>query len=302
MSQAKVEIKESKTKVKKLNKKSKSQHGIAYWSFVGPSLFAFSLVVLIPLILGIYYSFTNWNGIGSNIEWVGLKNYIKVFNDEGFRSSLWFTVKFTIVSVISINVIAFFLALLVTRESKISNLLRTIFFMPNLIGGIVLGYIWQLIFDGIFSHFDMALKLNAKLGFWGLVILICWQQIGYMMIVYIAGLQAIPDSLREAAMIDGANAWKRLFHVTIPNMMPSITICTFLTITNSFKLFDQNLSLTGGEPLHKTEMLALNIYDTFYGRVGYEGVGQAKAVIFFLAVIVISMLQLRLTRSKEVQQ
>lgn len=159
-----------------------------------------------------------------------------------------------------------------------------------------------LIFDGIFSHFDMALKLNAKLGFWGLVILICWQQIGYMMIVYIAGLQAIPDSLKEAAMIDGANAWKRLFHVTIPNMMPSITICTFLTITNSFKLFDQNLSLTGGEPLHKTEMLALNIYDTFYGRVGYEGVGQAKAVIFFLAVIVISMLQLRLTRSKEVQQ
>ena len=302
MSQAKVEIKESKTKVKKSNKKSKSQHGIAYWSFVGPSLFAFSLVVLIPLILGIYYSFTNWNGIGSNIEWVGLKNYIKVFNDEGFRSSLWFTVKFTIVSVISINVIAFFLALLVTRESKISNLLRTIFFMPNLIGGIVLGYIWQLIFDGIFSHFDMALKLNAKLGFWGLVILICWQQIGYMMIVYIAGLQAIPDSLREAAMIDGANAWKRLFHVTIPNMMPSITICTFLTITNSFKLFDQNLSLTGGEPLHKTEMLALNIYDTFYGRVGDEGVGQAKAVIFFLAVIVISMLQLRLTRSKEVQQ
>ncbi len=148
----------------------------------------------------------------------------------------------------------------------------------------------------------MALKLNAKLGFWGLVILICWQQIGYMMIVYIAGLQAIPDSLKEAAMIDGANAWKRLFHVTIPNMMPSITICTFLTITNSFKLFDQNLSLTGGEPLHKTEMLALNIYDTFYGRVGYEGVGQAKAVIFFLAVIVISMLQLRLTRSKEVQQ
>ena len=302
MSQAKVEIKESKTKVKKSNKKSKSQHGIAYWSFVGPSLFAFSLVVLIPLILGIYYSFTNWNGIGSNIEWVGLKNYIKVFNDEGFRSSLWFTVKFTIVSVISINVIAFFLALLVTRESKISNLLRTIFFMPNLIGGIVLGYIWQLIFDGIFSHFDMALKLNAKLGFWGLVILICWQQIGYMMIVYIAGLQAIPDSLREAAMIDGANAWKRLFHVTIPNMMPSITICSFLTITNSFKLFDQNLSLTGGEPLHKTEMLALNIYDTFYGRVGDEGVGQAKAVIFFLAVIVISMLQLRLTRSKEVQQ
>ena len=176
--------------------------------------------------------------------------------------------------------------------------------MPNLIGGIVLGYIWQLIFDGIFSKFDMALKLNAKLGFWGLVILICWQQIGYMMIVYIAGLQAIPDSLKEAAMIDGANAWKRLFHVTIPNMMPSITICTFLTITNSFKLFDQNLALTGGDPNHMTEMLALNIYQTFYARAGaqWKGLGQAKAVLFCLLVIVISVLQLRATRKREVQQ
>ena len=175
-------------------------------------------------------------------------------------------------------------------------------FKPNLIGGIVLGYIWQLIFDGIFEKFDLALKLSAKLGFWGLVILICWQQIGYMMIVYIAGLQAIPGSLNEAAMIDGANKWQRLIHVTIPNMMPSITICTFLTITNSFKLFDQNLSLTGGEPMHQTEMMALNIYDTFYGRVGYEGVGQAKAVIFFIIVVAIGMIQLYATKSKEVQQ
>lgn len=233
---------------------------------------------------------------------MGIGNYIEAFKDTTFPHAFGFTAVFAIVTLVLVNVLAFALALALTQKIKGTNIFRTIFFMPNLIGGIVLGYIWQLIFDGIFSHFDMALKLNAKLGFWGLVILICWQQIGYMMIVYIAGLQAIPDSLKEAAMIDGANAWKRLFHVTIPNMMPSITICTFLTITNSFKLFDQNLSLTGGEPLHKTEMLALNIYDTFYGRVGYEGVGQAKAVIFFLAVIVISMLQLRLTRSKEVQQ
>lgn len=273
-----------------------------YWPvFVLPTMAAFMIGFIVPFIEGIYLSFCKFTTI-KDADFVGIGNYIEAFKDTTFPHAFGFTAVFAIVTLVLVNVLAFALALALTQKIKGTNIFRTIFFMPNLIGGIVLGYIWQLIFDGIFSHFDMALKLNAKLGFWGLVILICWQQIGYMMIVYIAGLQAIPDSLREAAMIDGANAWKRLFHVTIPNMMPSITICTFLTITNSFKLFDQNLSLTGGEPLHKTEMLALNIYDTFYGRVGYEGVGQAKAVIFFLAVIVIIMLQLRLTRSKEVQQ
>ena len=273
-----------------------------YWPvFVLPTMAAFMIGFIVPFIEGIYLSFCKFTTI-KDADFVGIGNYIEAFKDTTFPHAFGFTAVFAIVTLVLVNVLAFALALALTQKIKGTNIFRTIFFMPNLIGGIVLGYIWQLIFDGIFSHFDMALKLNAKLGFWGLVILICLQQIGYMMIVYIAGLQAIPDSLREAAMIDGANAWKRLFHVTIPNMMPSITICTFLTITNSFKLFDQNLSLTGGEPLHKTEMLALNIYDTFYGRVGYEGVGQAKAVIFFLAVIVISMLQLRLTRSKEVQQ
>ena len=273
-----------------------------YWPvFVLPTMAAFMIGFIVPFIEGIYLSFCKFTTI-KDADFVGIGNYIEAFKDTTFPHAFGFTAVFAIVTLVLVNVLAFALALALTQKIKGTNIFRTIFFMPNLIGGIVLGYIWQLIFDGIFSHFDMALKLNAKLGFWGLVILICWQQIGYMMIVYIAGLQAIPDSLREAAMIDGANAWKRLFHVTIPNMMPSITICTFLTITNSFKLFDQNLSLTGGEPLHKTEMLALNIYDTFYGRVGYEGVGQAKAVIFFLAVIVISRLQLRLTRSKEVQQ
>ena len=273
-----------------------------YWPvFVLPTMAAFMIGFIVPFIEGIYLSFCKFTTI-KDADFVGIGNYIEAFKDTTFPHAFGFTAVFAIVTLVLVNVLAFALALALTQKIKGTNIFRTIFFMPNLIGGIVLGYIWQLIFDGIFSHFDMALKLNAKLGFWVLVILICSQQIGYMMIVYIAGLQAIPDSLREAAMIDGANAWKRLFHVTIPNMMPSITICTFLTITNSFKLFDQNLSLTGGEPLHKTEMLALNIYDTFYGRVGYEGVGQAKAVIFFLAVIVISMLQLRLTRSKEVQQ
>lgn len=273
-----------------------------YWPvFLLPTMAAFTIGFIVPFIEGIYLSFCKFTTI-KDASFVGFSNYAEAFKDSTFPHAFGFTAIFAVVTLILVNLLAFALALALTQKIKGTNIFRTIFFMPNLIGGIVLGYIWQLIFDGIFSKFDMALKLNAKLGFWGLVILICWQQIGYMMIVYIAGLQAIPDSLREAAMIDGANAWKRLFHVTIPNMMPSITICTFLTITNSFKLFDQNLSLTGGEPLHKTEMLALNIYDTFYGRVGYEGVGQAKAVIFFLAVIVISMLQLRLTRSKEVQQ
>ena len=275
-----------------------------YWPvFVLPTMAAFMIGFIVPFIEGIYLSFCKFTTI-KDADFVGIGNYIEAFKDTTFPHAFGFTAVFAIVTLVLVNVLAFALALALTQKIKGTNIFRTIFFMPNLIGGIVLGYIWQLIFDGIFSHFDMALKLNAKLGFWGLVILICWQQIGYMMIVYIAGLQAIPDSLREAAMIDGANAWKRLFHVTIPNMMPSITICTFLTITNSFKLFDQNLSLTGGEPLHKTEMLALNIYDTFYARSGpqWKGIGQAKAVVFFVLVVVIALIQLRATSSKEVQQ
>ena len=273
-----------------------------YWPiFVLPTMAAFTIGFIVPFIEGIYLSFCKFTTI-KDASFVGISNYIEVFKDETFPHAFGFTSLFAIVTLILVNVLAFAIALALTQKIKGTNIFRTIFFMPNLIGGIVLGYIWQLIFDGIFSKFDTALKLNETLGFWGLVILLCWQQIGYMMIVYIAGLQAIPESLKEAAMIDGATRVQRLFHVTIPNMMPSITICTFLTITNSFKLFDQNLSLTGGEPLHKTEMLALNIYQTFYGRVGYEGIGQAKAVIFFLTVVIIGMVQLRLTRSKEVQQ
>lgn len=273
-----------------------------YWPvFLLPTMAAFTIGFIVPFIEGIYLSFCKFTTI-KNAKFVGISNYIEAFKDETFPHAFGFTTMFAIVTLVLVNVLAFAIALALTQKIKGTNVFRTIFFMPNLIGGIVLGYIWQLIFDGIFSKFDTALKLNETLGFWGLVILICWQQIGYMMIVYIAGLQAIPESLKEAAMIDGANKVQRLFFVTIPNMMPSITICTFLTVTNSFKLFDQNLSLTGGEPLHKTEMLALNIYQTFYGRVGYEGIGQAKAVIFFIIVVVIGMLQLRLTRNKEVQQ
>ena len=273
-----------------------------YWPiFLLPTMAAFLIGFIIPFIEGIYLSFCNFTTI-KDAKFVGIQNYIEAFKDSNFLGSFKFTTLFAIVSLVLINVLAFLVALALTQNIKGKNIFRTVFFMQNLIGGIVLGYVWQLIFDGIFVKFDTALKLNETLGFWGLVILVGWQQIGYMMIVYIAGLQAIPGDIQEAAMIDGATRMQRLFKITIPNMMPSITICTFLTITNSFKLFDQNLALTGGEPLHKTEMLALNIYSTFYGRVGAEGVGQAKAVVFFIIVVAIGLLQLKLTRDKEVQQ
>lgn len=273
-----------------------------YWPiFVLPTMAAFTIGFIVPFIEGIYLSFCKFTTI-KDAEFVGVSNYIDALKDATFAGSFKFTALFAVVTLILINVLAFLVALALTKNIKGTNIFRTVFFMPNLIGGIVLGYVWQLIFDAIFTKFDTALKLNEVLGFWGLVILIAWQQIGYMMIVYIAGLQAIPDDIMEAAEIDGANRFQKLFKITIPNVMPSITICTFLTITNSFKLFDQNLALTGGEPLHKTEMMALNIYDTFYGRVGYEGVGQAKAVLFFLLVVAIGLIQLRLTRDKEVQQ
>ena len=273
-----------------------------YWPiFLLPTMAAFMIGFVIPFIEGIYLSFCKFTTI-KDAEFVGMSNYIDALKDTTFTGSFRFTALFAIVTLVLINVLAFLIALALTQNIKGTNIFRTVFFMPNLIGGIVLGYVWQLIFDAIFARFGLALKLSETLGFWGLVILICWQQIGYMMIVYIAGLQAIPGDIMEAAMIDGANRSQRLFRITIPNMMPSITICTCLTITNSFKLFDQNLALTGGEPLHKTEMMALNIYQTFYGRTGYEGVGQAKAVLFFLLVVVIGLLQLRLTREKEVQQ
>ena len=273
-----------------------------YWPlFVLPTLGAFFIGFLVPFFEGIYLSFCEFTTV-QDARFTGFANYREAFRDETFLHAFTFTVLFTLVSVTLINVLAFVIALALTQNLKGSNLFRTVFFMPNLIGGIVLGYVWQLIFDAIFVKFDTALKLNAVLGFWGLVILVCWQQIGYMMIIYIAGLQSISGDIHEAAMIDGANKKQRLFKITIPNMMPAITICTFLTITNGFKLFDQNLALTAGEPLHKTEMLALNIYETFYGRVGYEGVGQAKAVIFFIIVAIIGLIQLKITREKEVQQ
>lgn len=269
--------------------------------FVLPTFCAFILGFIIPFIMGIWLSFCEFTTV-TDAKFVGLSNYIEAFKDTIFGHSFWYTVLFAVVSLIVINVVAFALALALTQKMKGTNIFRTIFFMPNLIGGIVLGYIWQLIFNGILAKYSTALGLNEWYGFWGLIILVSWQQIGYMMIIYIAGLQSIPGDVMEAAQIDGASGIQRLFRVTIPMMMPSITICMFLSITNGFKLFDQNLSLTAGEPAKMSEMMALNIFNTFYGRTGWEGVGQAKAVIFFVIVVAIGMIQLRATRSKEVQQ
>ena len=268
--------------------------------FALPTFVAFSIGFILPFILGVYLSFCEFTTV-TDAKFVGIKNYIRIWGDDTFIHALWYTSLFTVVSVLAINILAFAVAMLLTKGVKGTNVFRTVFFMPNLIGGIILGYIWQLILNGILLKFDRTLTYSSSYGFWGLVILVIWQQVGYMMIIYIAGIQNIPGELIEAAKIDGANNRQLLRHVTLPMVMPSITICSFLTLTNSFKLYDQNLALTAGEPSNKSEMLALNIYNTFYGRTGWEGVGQAKAVIFFLAVAVIAMVQLKLSRSKEVQ-
>ena len=269
--------------------------------FVLPTFAAFVIGFLWPFIWGIYLSFCKFTTV-NDVTFVGFSNYSKILLDNTFSHSFWLTVVFAFVSSILINVLAFSIALVLTKGYRGTNAFRTVFFMPNLIGGIVLGYVWQLLLNGILAHFQKTLTYSSKYGFWGLVILMLWQQIGYMMIIYISGIQNIPGELIEAAQIDGANKVQLLRYVTIPMVMPSITICTFLTLTNGFKLFDQNLALTNGGPDKMSEMLALNIYYTFYGRTGWEGVGQAKAVIFFIIVGVIALIQNKLTTSKEVQQ
>lgn len=278
--------------------------------FVLPTFAAFIIGFIYPFFSGVYLSLCKFRTT-SNAKFIGLDNYVKAFENEGFLRSFWFTALFVVVSVVLINLIAFFVAYALTLGIRGSNVFRTVFFMPNLIGGIILGFIWQQIFNGVLKHYGTNLALNSTFGFWGLIILMCWQQAGYMMIIYIAGFQSVPSDLYEAAKIDGANKKQLLKNVTIPMMMPSITICTFLTLTNSFKLFDQNLALTGGAPgvvsesgtmIYQTEMMALNIYNTFYSNANSRGVGQAEAVIFFVIVVVIALAQLAITRKREVQQ
>ena len=281
------------------------------WLFMGPVVAAFTIGFVWPFIQGIYLSFCKFR-LTSDAQFVGFDNYAAAIGDPSFQHSFWYTALTAVVSLVLINVLAFAVAYALTQGIKGSNIFRTVFFMPNLIGGIVLGYIWSMIFDGILAHYNTSILLNTEYGFWGLIILMCWQQIGYMMIIYIAGLQAVPEDMLEAAKIDGASKWQTLFKVIIPNVMPSITICMFLSLTNGFKLFDQNLALTGGLPyviqpdgstINTTEMLALNIYNTFYtSGAGARGVAQAKAVIFFILVAGLGLAQLAFTRKREVQQ
>jgi len=279
--------------------------------FILPVFVCFCIGFIWPFLQGIYLSFCSFN-VPSDATWVGLSNYSKAFHDASFAHAFWFTAAFAVISIIVINVFAFTVAYALTQKMRGSNLFRTVFFMPNLIGGVVLGYIWSLIFDAILKNYGTYLTANPTYGFWGLVILVAWQQIGYMMIIYIAGLQAVPEDMLEAAKIDGATGSQTLFKVIIPNVMPSITICTFLTLTNSFKMFDQNLALTGGLPqvidkvnkikINMSELLALNIYSTYNISNKYHGVAQAKAVIFFILVAVLALTQQYMTRKKEVQQ
>ena len=283
----------------------------AGWFFLIPMVAAFCIGFVWPFLHGMFLSFCQFKTT-SNWKWVGFDNYVKAFADQSFRYSFGYTALFAITSVILINLLAFTVAYALTQGIKGTNLFRTVFFMPNLIGGIVLGYIWSMIFDGILGAYGTSILMDTRWGFWGLIILMCWQQVGYMMIIYVAGLQAVPEDMMEAAKIDGANGWQTLTKITIPNVMPSITICTFLSLTNGFKLFDQNLALTGGLPyiinpdgtsVHTTEMLALNIYNTFYGQgSNSRGTAQAKAVLFFVLVALIGLIQLKSTRDKEVQQ
>ncbi len=268
--------------------------------FVLPTLAAFLVAFLIPFVLGIWLSFTRFTTV-TDAVFVGFRNYTSAFADEGFLRALGFTALFAAVAIVTVNVLAFGLALLLTRGLRGTNLFRSVFFLPNLIGGIVLGYIWNLLINGILGLWGVDITYAASYGFWGLVALTNWQLIGYMMVIYIAGLQNVPGDLLEAAAIDGAGPLTTLWRVKLPLVMPSVTICTFLTLTNAFKMFDQNLALTAGAPEGQTRMLALDIYQTFYGRAGWQGVGQAKAVLFFLLVAALALLQLRLTRSREVE-
>lgn len=270
--------------------------------FLLPTFVAFCIGFLYPFIRGIYLSFCKFTTT-SNAKWVGLDNYARALKDASFMHAFGYTALVAVTSLIIINILAFAVAYALTRGIRGSNLFRGVFFLPNLIGGIVLGWLWQVILNyGVLARYGVTLVTSEWYGFWGLMVVMLWQQAGYMMIIYISGLQSIPGELSEAAAIDGASAWQTLRYVKLPMLMPSITICTFLTLTNGFKLFDQNLALTGGMPSNRSQLLALNIYDTFYGRAGWEGAGQAKAVVFCLIVVTIALLQLRLTRTREVQQ
>ena len=268
-----------------------------------PTAIAFVVGFLAPFAYGVFLSFCKFTTV-TNWKWMGVDNYIKMFSKgadvDVFVHSLWYTSLFTVVTVLIINVLAFAIAMILTKGIAGTNLFRTAFFLPNLIGGIVLSYVWLMLFNSVLQNYHMTITSTPWSAFWGMVVVVSWQQIGYMMIIYIAGIQNIPGEMIEAAKIDGANSRQMLRYITIPTLAPTITICTFLTLTNGFKLFDQNLALTGGSPNRMSELLALNIFQTMYGMQGWQGVGQAKAVLFFLLVAAIALIQNKISRSREV--
>lgn len=280
---------------------------LTYWLFLFPCLLALSIVLIIPFFQGVYYSFTEYNGFQVK-QFVGLDNYINLFKEDQFIYSLLFTGGFSVVSVIGINVIGLLLALLVTQKmGKLNTVFRTIFFMPNLIGGIILGFIWQFIYLKAFEsiaeltgfEFLKGWLSNTETGFWGLVILFVWQMSGYIMIIYISFLNNIPDELIEAATIDGAKDWQIFWRIKFPLLAPAFTVSLFLTLSNAFKVYDQNMALTAGGPFNSTQMVTMNIYDTAF-KVQEMGYAQAKAVIFLVIITIISIIQLYFTRKREV--
>lgn len=266
--------------------------------FAGPTIAAFIIGFVVPFVMGVYLSFTRFTTV-TDSNWVGFSNYARIWGDPIFMHSLWYTAMFTVATTVIINVLAFAAAYMLVKAIKGRNIFRSVLFMPNLIGGIVLGWVWLLLLNGILAHWARTIVSSSTDAFWGLVIVTSWQQIGYMMVIYIAGLQSIPTDVLEAAKVDGASGSQTLGKVIMPLVMPSITVCTFLTLTSGFKMFDQNLALTNGAPGRSSELLALNIFNTFYGRPGFEGVGQAKAVVFLIIVAAITLLQNRFVRSKE---
>lgn len=278
--------------------------------FTWPLLIIFITVVIIPFIIGIIYSFVSWDGIPANPKvFVGFDNYVKLFGDTRFLTSAWHTVEFTVLALIAVNIFGLLFSLIVTSGLRLSNAARTMFFMPNLIGGLILGYIWQFIFTDALTYLGgkTGLKgvffnwlLDPQFALYAMVIVFTWQMAGYTMIIYIAGIQGIPDELLEAAKVDGANLWHRITKIIFPMLMPAFTICLFLTLSGAFKIFDVNLSLTKGGPINSTEMFAMNIYNEIFGYSHY-GLGQAKAIIFFLVVAVLTITQVIITKKREVQ-
>ncbi|HZG86590.1 sugar ABC transporter permease [Paenibacillus sp.] len=283
---------------------------LEYGVFVGPAFLFFGVIVIVPFLMSMYYSLTDWNGVSSTVKFVGLENFRKILmQDELFRKDFWFTIRFTVVSVLLTNAIGFLLALLLTRKMRLRNVYRTIFFLPNVIGGLLLGFIWQFIFVKGFAtvgaltgigFFQLPWLGTANTAFWGLVIVQVWQTAGYLMVIYIAALINVPKDLIEAAHIDGANRWFLLRNILMPLIMPAFTVCFFLAISWCFKVFDLNLALTKGGPFNSTESVALNIYYEAFRNNRY-GLGTAKALIFFVIVALFTTLQVMYTKKREVQ-